>query len=284
MQTPEIMRAAPSIIAWEEAHELRYVLEDDGAAQVGALSSASSTTGSRHNSASCRCFYCGTRDAGDASLSTRKTDAEHGTRLFKCSQCLVAQYCRKECQLLDWKARPNGHKHTCAMYKRVGFSMNISSKKDQEEARNQMFSRIRFYACSYTVHKAKTMGLGRGFLLIQSSGTLAMMSLIEAKVDAFGCPLPMRSVMLHYLTLGEYDRDLCRDDFEMTVVRSELIKALESYDDERQLVLLMKFRCGHLVVGVAPLIPDFGICRKLGMDYYADHSTDASLQLNLDEL
>lgn len=261
METPEIMKAPPSPIAWNEPHELHYAVEDvAGDTEPRTLRPC--------------CFYCQA-----TALANEVTS--NNSPLLSCSKCLVARYCQKECQVRDWKRSPGGHKSCCSMYKRVGPNMKIVSSEDQELARNLIFARVRFYACPYAVHRART--LGRGFLLIQSSGSLALMSLLGTKLDSYGRSTPMRSVLLHYLTMGEYDRDLCRDDFEMTIVRTELQEAVDHYDEETQVVLLTKFRCGHLVVGVAPLVPDIGICRKLGMDYYADNQ-EAALQLNLDDM
>jgi hypothetical protein len=261
-ETPEVMKAPPGKITWNDPHELHYAVDE-------------STEHAGDNSKVC-CFYC---KAAAPVTSDNELDTPV---LLVCSKCHVARYCRKECQVLDWKKSPGGHKFACPSYKRVGLHMKIASQGDQEEARNLIFAKIRFYACPYAVHKART--LGRGFLLVQCSGTLAMMSLLATQTDSYGRPTPMRSVLLHYLTMGEYDRDLCRDDFEMTIVRSELQAAIDEYDEEMQVVLLMKFRCGHLVVGLAPLVPDFGICRKLGMDYFASNDSEAALQLNLDDI
>ncbi|GKY93489.1 hypothetical protein MPSEU_000316400 [Mayamaea pseudoterrestris] len=262
IETPEVMKAPPSRITWNEPRELRYAVEE-APASLGPTISAC-------------CFHC----KGTTLVSDNEANAT--LPLLACSKCQVARYCQKECQVLDWKKSPGGHKQTCHLYQRVGPNMLISNAQDQEEARNLIFARIRFYACPYAVNKTRT--LGRGFLMVQSSGSLALMSLLGTRLDSLGRPTPMRSVLLHFLTMGEYDRDVCRDDFEMTIVRSELQEAVNEYDEETQVVLLMKFRCGHLVVGVAPLVPDYGICTKLGMDYFASNESEAALQLNLDDM
>jgi hypothetical protein len=93
--------------------------------------------------------------------------------------------------------------------------------------------------------------------------------------------MDVRSVLIHYLTMGEYDTEVCRDDFELAAVRSTLLEAVDSYDPQTSVVLLMRFRCGHVAIGISPLVPDFSICKSLGKDYYDDNSTGA-LQLNLD--
>lgn len=88
---------------------------------------------------------------------------------------------------------------------------------------------------------------------------------------------------MHFLTIGEYDLELCREDFEITSVRTNLQQAIESYDPEKEVVLLWRLRCGHVALGLAVLVPDVGICKTLGNDYYADNPAGA-VQLNLDDL
>lgn len=159
--------------------------------------------------------------------------------------------------------------------------MKIESESDQATARQDIFGRIRFYACPYAVHKEAT--LGKGFLFMQSDCSLAELSL-PVPISSTGQPLlKARSVLLHYLTVGEYDSEVCRDDFELTAVRTKLQEAVAQYDSHESVVLLMRFRCGHVALGVAPLVPDYAICKGLGQSYYADSNTGA-LQLNLDDV
>jgi MYND finger len=213
--------------------------------------------------------------------------------LSKCGQCKVASYCRKECQVSDWKC---AHKLACASYARVSV---LEQKQKQypdmadvasaavevsacAQARNEIFARIRFYACPYAVTK-ETL-LGRGFLFVQSDQTLVVQSLALPK-DVTGRSTGMRSVMVHYLTLGEYDLEVCREDFEMTAVRGALQQAVADYDVSKEVVVLMRFRCGHVALGTAVLVPDYSVCKALGREYYAsDASSVGALQLNLDDV
>ena len=203
---------------------------------------------------------------------------------MKCAKCKVAGYCTKECQIKDWKE--GGHKAACATYARLAeatscdTSMRLPSVTDRQAARNEVFGRIRFYACPYAVTKLRQ--LGRGFLFVQTDRTLACLSLAQPK-DCWGRPTGMRSVLIHYLTLGEYDQEVCRDDFEMASVRSELQQAVNSFDEQTEVVVLMRFRCGHLALGTSPLCSDFTLCQQLGQSYFAESSAGA-LQLNLDDL
>jgi hypothetical protein len=207
------------------------------------------------------CFHCAGRHA----------------KLLKCARCKVATYCQRDCQVEDWKI--GKHKLACQSYARVGPSMQIDDENDKQQACNELFGRIRFYVCPYAVHKATT--LGRGFLFIQSDRTLATMSLTLPK-DSYGRPTDNRALLIYYLTLGEFDAEVCREDFEMATVRTKLQEAVENYDEEDEIVILMRFRCGHVSLGTSALVPDHRVCKKLGIDYYSE-STAAALQLNIDD-
>jgi len=212
------------------------------------------------------CFHCG------GALSTDK-------RLV-CARCQVASYCTKECQVKDWKH--SGHKLACDSVKRAGRSMRLQNDEDKAEARKEIFGRIRFYACPYGVFQSRR--LGRGFLFLQSNSNLGIMSLALPK-ESTGRPTPSRSLLVHFLTLGEYDSEVCRDDFELASVRSKLQDAVQEYDEKKQIVILMRFRCGHVALGIAPLVPNYELCAKLGQEYYAKLPGDArALQLDLDDV
>lgn len=211
------------------------------------------------------CFYCQTVH----------------TKLSKCSQCRVAGYCQRDCQVKDWK-RGGQHKASCATYKRAGADMRglDGNRPAQEEARMEIFHRIRFYACAYAAFKAAT--LGRGFLFVQGDQSLVSLSLAIPK-DCYGRTLPRRGVLVHYLTMGEYDAEVCRDDFELAMVRTDLQKLVDKYDEQKEVVLLMRFRCGHVAVGKAQLAMPYQSFRKLGADFFAEQNA-ASLQLNIDDV
>lgn len=55
--------------------------------------------------------------------------------------------------------------------------------------------------------------------------------------------------------------------------------AVKSYSMKKEAVLLVRARCGYMAVVVLPLVPEFPVCRQLGVDY-ADKD---ALQLNLDD-
>ncbi|KAL3921792.1 MAG: hypothetical protein SGILL_002561 [Bacillariaceae sp.] len=211
------------------------------------------------------CFGCG-----------KETSAAPNTKLSKCAKCSVAAYCSKECQVSDWKS--GKHRLACPSYARA--ATTPISEDVRKAIRNDLYSRIRFYACPYAVFR--TRDLGRGFLFLQSDKTLQDMSVYIPK-DFSGRNTGTRSILIHFLTLGEFDTELSKEDFELSLVRTKLKEAIEQYDEEKEMVLLCKFRCGHMALGKAVLVPDFKICQKLGHDYYANNPSGA-LQLNLDDM
>ena len=167
-------------------------------------------------------------------------------------------------------------------YKRVSSDMMITFPDDKEIARKDVFQRIRFYACPYFVYRSETTKK-KGFLFIQSDSTLAEMSL-PIPVLANGRPITkQRAVLMHFLTIGEYDQDLCKDDFEMAMVRNELVTCVDNYVERKELVLMLRFRCGHVAVGITKLIPDYALCQTLGKEYY-QQSGSGAVQLNIDDV
>ena len=119
-------------------------------------------------------------------------------------------------------------------------------------------------------------------MFIQSDSTLAEMSL-PIPVMANGRPLTKkRGVLMHFLTMEEYNQDLCKDDFEMATVRNQLDNAVKGYKESEELALMMKFRCGHIAVGVTKLVPDFSLCKTLGKEYFENAGT--AVQLNIDDV
>jgi hypothetical protein len=273
-------------IHWTKVIELCYSLPDSTTTTTTTVTSSSSSNS--NNSKRPICFSC--------------EKQEDNLSFMYCGQCRVAKYCGRECQTLDWKLR---HKRACASYQRMIYTKlpyessyneihselpvthykkiwSLRSDDFKCEVRNDFFGKIRFYVCPYAVVRYNE--LGRGFIFLQTNHTLEIASLL-IPIDCDGYRIPTRSCSVHYLTSGEYDQEVCRDDFEMTTVRSELQDAIAQYDPTKQIVVLMRFRCGHLALGTTTLVPDYQLCQHLGRDYY-DQSTGApigSLQLNLDE-
>mmetsp|Transcript_785 Transcript_785/g.1017 ORF Transcript_785/g.1017 Transcript_785/m.1017 type:complete len:280 (-) Transcript_785:205-1044(-) len=211
------------------------------------------------------CFIC----------KSSKTSIE-GATLFNCARCKVAAYCSKQCQVKDWKS---GHKYECEGYKRMGREMGFKHVNHKREAiANGVLSRIRFYSGPFAVHHMEKQG--RGFLFLQSPCTLAEMSLMKPVATSGKKIEPDRGVLMHFLTLGEFDQDLCRDDFELAVFRDKLKKAVEAYDKMKEIIILSRFRCGHVALLKAPLVPDFKICQALAVDYEGRNA----IQLQIDNM
>ena len=167
-------------------------------------------------------------------------------------------------------------------FKRVGEDMMIIFGEDKDSARQDILSRIRFYAYPYAVHKSSTTG--RGFLFVQSDSSLAVMSM-PSPILSNGRRYPkQRSVFLHWLTMKEFSSEVCMDDFEMAGCSNNLKAAVEAYDKKTEVPVLMRFRCGHVAVGIAPLVPDFKLCSVLGKEYYGSGQGDGALQLNIDDM
>ena len=260
-------------IAWTKVVELCYCLPD------------STSSSNANDSKQSRCFGCGEKE--DVAFKL-------------CGKCQVAKYCSRECQVQDWKQQ---HKRACASYQRMMCRSTPIGTNDTEHAekeifgtntwvlrsdevkcdvRNDFFGKIRFYVCPYAV--VRYTELGRGFIFLQTNHTLDITSL-SLPIDCNGNHVGARSCSVHYLTTGEYDQEVCRDDFEMTIVRKDLHDAIVQYDPMEQIVVLMRFRCGHIALGTTALVPDYKLCQHLGRDYtdQSTGSTIGSLQLNLDE-
>jgi len=262
-----------SSIEWIAVTELGYTY---GGCDTQACSSSANSCSANSSSELIKGFICFNCGKHEASTPTKT--------LLKCSQCRVASYCSKSCQVTDWRGKTGlGHKHSCAAYKRVGQQMILQNEHDKRIVREQVVTKVRFYASPYAVHNMFSEGIGKGILFLQSECTLAQLSLPTAVMCNGQALQQSRSVLLHYLTLGEYDLELCRDDFELALFRNEVRQALDRYDKETQVVYMMRFRCGHLALAIAPLVPDYGLCKALAMEYYAQQGSQA-IQLNLDDI
>eukprot|EP00588_Corethron_pennatum_P010426 CAMPEP_0194267214 /NCGR_PEP_ID=MMETSP0169-20130528/1813_1 /TAXON_ID=218684 /ORGANISM="Corethron pennatum, Strain L29A3" /LENGTH=285 /DNA_ID=CAMNT_0039008025 /DNA_START=121 /DNA_END=978 /DNA_ORIENTATION=- len=229
------------------------------------------------NKALARCFGCGKENGS-------------GATLLQCARCAVALYCTKKCQTADWKgngtAGGTGHKHSCGVYKDVGKGMDFGASyappgtvRDRRRAAIAgLFRRVRLYLCPFAVHHSEA-GAGRGFVFLQSPCTLAEIALPDP-VLANGEGSSLRSVLMHRLVFAEFDTEVIRDDFEMATCRTELSAAVAEYDEEKEVVVCARFRCGGLFVFISPLVPEYRVCLALAGDYAG---RDA-VQLNIDDV
>jgi len=118
----------------------------------------------------------------------------------------------------------------------VGDDMTMIFGDDKDSARQDILSRIRFYAYPYAVHASRTSG--RGFLFVQSDSSLAVMSLPVPVLSNGRKYSKCRSVVLHWLTIKEYVSEVCMDDFELAGATRELKEAVEDYDETVKLPVL----------------------------------------------
>jgi hypothetical protein len=257
----------PSSVSWLASAELGYALDH------GDQHSALGTNQHVKKKGSPLCWGCQNARAVE--------DGGGSASLRQCGRCRSVAYCSRECQTLDWKQR---HKRLCDSYRQltqdgVGHLL-LRETADKGAIRTSIFSKIRMYACSYSVYQSRA--LGKGFLFVQCTVTLALMSL-GMPVHLNGEPLTeRRSLFVHFLTLGEFDVEVCREDFELAMLRPQLKEAIETYDPEKEVVLLVRFRCGHLAVGMASLVPEYSACVRLGQEYYGERGADP-LQLDIDD-
>ena len=87
-----------------------------------------------------------------------------------------------------------------------------------------------------------------------------------------------RSIITEYLTVADYTSRL-KENFELGVVLDSLMKSVKMCDEKKEMVGLVIAKCGWLgVIQSIPLVPDFGMCMKLG----AEHQKLPQLLLNID--
>lgn len=147
---------------------------------------------------------------------------------------------------------------------------------DRQDIACKLLCKIRLHLGPYTIaHYDKQ---GRGFAFVQSTAT-AHDLFIARPITSKGRPLE-RSVLIHFLTWGEFISVVLEDDFEYTVAREPLQEALAVYDPEDEYVVLLKLRCGFLAVMRVPLVPDARACRKLAEDYQWADRTSVKLELD----
>ena len=70
----------------------------------------------------------------------------------------------------------------------------------------------------------------------------------------------------------------------MASATKDLREAIETYREKVELPILMRFRCGHVAVGIIPLVPDYNLCLMLGKEYYGGGETGQPVQLNIDDI
>ena len=161
--------------------------------------------------------------------------------------------------------------------------MMIIFSEDKDAARQDILSKVRFYAYPYAILQ-QSKQIGRGFLFIQSDASLSVMSLPGRIMSNGREYYKQRSVILHWMTTKEFTEEVCLDDFELAQLTKELRSCVEEYNEQVEVPVLMRFRCGHCAVGLAPLVPDYKLCLTLGKEYYGQGQGQGGLQLNIDDM
>lgn len=193
-----------------------------------------------------------------------------------CSKCGV-KYCCRECQVADWK---KDHKVMCSQLHdmRTGRGKGGGARRqplDRQGVVARVLGRVRLYLCPFAVCHGEAQG--RGFVFVQTPNPVLELEYLRP-VNSNGRRLN-RSVILHFLSMGEFVDAVMQDDFELGVIRSPLEAAVEGYNPKKEVVVLVRARCGYMAVMVIPLVPEWVVCRQLGAEYL---EKDA-LQLNLDD-
>ena len=91
------------------------------------------------------CFACGAEGAASA-----------------CSRCGVAKYCKRECQVADWKVR---HKQGCEALHSLGPSQRIADSAAARVAADALVAKMRLYAFPFAAQSLSSAG--RGFVFLQ---------------------------------------------------------------------------------------------------------------------
>lgn len=199
------------------------------------------------------------------------TESSPATTLSVCAQCKTVRYCGREHQVADWK---HGHKHECAQWKALAEA--AETMVDKKGIASLLVCKVRLHLGPFTLaHYDKQ---GRGFAFLQATST-AQELFIPRPIDAQGRARD-RSVLIHFLTWGEFVSVVLEDDFEYTVARDALEEALKVYDPETEYLVLLKLRCGFLAVLRVPLVPNAGACRRLAEDYQWAEKTSVQLELD----
>ena len=215
-------------------------------------------------------------------------------KLLHCPRCGTG-YCSKTCQKNDWKKshkkidcerfqrlrnmknlllnneNNNDDKHTEKINK-----MALTIDKDYKAGMERIISKLRIYMCPYTIGRQQILGED-GFLLIQVDDKIEKYIYDFNEISMNNDQLS-RSIVLEYLTVAEYTSRL-KDNFELGVVLDSLLNSVKECNIKKEMVALIIAKCGWVaVLKSIPLVPDYGMCLKLG----EEHCKLPQLLLNID--
>jgi len=218
----------------------------------------------------------GRQEAGKCNLaSCPDRQAQEGLqkgKKLRCAKCGTV-YCSKRCQILSWK---QGHKLECSTINRL--RAGALTQQDERAITELLLRRIRLYLCPMAVSFQTIRG--KGYVNLRSNTALEDW-LYAGPADSEGRLLQERNVQLLFETFDEFEAKAFEDDFELAVARPKLEEALNGYNPQEQVVVVILLRCGFLSIVTIPIVPDLSICKQLGAMYrYAE--LEGPLQLNVD--
>ena len=199
-----------------------------------------------------------------------------------CAQCGVAAYCSRECQKADWGKRGafGGHKPACAEYKRLGRPPRVPGE-DRRPLLERLLAQLRLYMWPFAVRQIEERG--RGFVFLQSEVSLATLGLPAPRSPCGRLLEHRRSLILHHVTLAEFDGEICDAFPGLGGARPALAAALEG-DGGRagagEAIVLVRLACGLVAVVVTPILLDPGVLRRMGEEYAGKDC----IQIDVDEV
>ena len=208
-----------------------------------------------------------------------------------CGKCGVAGYCGRDCQTADWKrGKWGGHKAQCAAYKVLGRQQLLATSSVRRAAIEALLASVRLHLCPFALAhgsggtrgtaKSKTgTESPRGAVFVQLGCTLTQLAL-PAPRDCFGVVLPPgeRSLLLHWVTLAEFDAEIVLTSPAFARARPMLAEAIAKHDDETEVVTLVRAHCGFVAVVVQMLVPE----RRVGITLAKEFEGREAVQIDLD--
>jgi hypothetical protein len=180
-------------------------------------------------------------------------------KLLKCPKCGIG-FCSQTCFKQAWKK----HKKKCPAFLAVRKDrFSEESMTFYKESIVVYFQSLRIYWCPYAVNRSQVLG-SDGFLLVQAKTPIDEF-IHDVPVSFDGKPLN-RSFVVEYLPINEFTERL-KTNFELGVVLDDLIAAVNNCDKKKYMVVLVMAPCGFMTVVSVPLVPDYGICAKLGVEH-----------------
>jgi hypothetical protein len=169
-----------------------------------------------------------------------------------CAKCGVARYCSRECQLACWN---RAHKAGCAALRSLGPSQRLTTADAVRTAADRLVSQLRLYLLPFAAqhggppratlptppanNKTTVRHPPTGFVFLQSETSLDGLSLPTGRPprDCSGRPLSQpRNVLMHFVTLQEFDAELVAALPAVAGARAALVEAMAGADGATEAV------------------------------------------------